>query len=101
MADGVVVIASASWPPAVTYLEPVWASPGAYGAYVQVWHEALGFSTGYAHLSGLSARPKQALLAGGALGQSGESGITFGAHVHVMALRDARPFDFADLLVVG
>jgi murein DD-endopeptidase MepM/ murein hydrolase activator NlpD len=62
-----------------------WGGYGdAYGRHVilQVWHNGLPIRLLYAHLSKALVVPGQKVLAGQPVGLSGETGNTFGAHLH-------------------
>jgi murein DD-endopeptidase MepM/ murein hydrolase activator NlpD len=54
---------------------------GSYGKWILVKH-ANGLSTLYAHLSVVSAKNSQHVSAGDIIAYSGNTGTTFGAHLH-------------------
>ncbi len=66
--DGVIDVAS-------------WGYGGGYGNYVVVNHGE-GVVTYYAHLSNITVSPGQRVKQGQVIGQAGNTGYSFGAHLH-------------------
>jgi len=65
---------------------------GTYGNLVVIEHPD-GSETRYAHLSTISVKPGQHLVAGQPLGAVGTTGRSTGPHLHFEVRRDGRPVD--------
>lgn len=65
---------------------------GAWGHYIQIRHTN-GVDSGYAHLSTIVVFPSQWVKQGQFLGLSGETGLTYGAHLHLQALLQGKRVD--------
>jgi murein DD-endopeptidase MepM/ murein hydrolase activator NlpD len=65
---------------------------GAYGTMIVVEH-GQGRQTRYAHLSGISVKPGDAVEAGQVIGQSGDSGRTTGPHLHFEVTTSGQAVD--------
>ena len=63
-----------------------------YGLYVIVRHDA-GYTTTYGHLSEILVEAGQAVVAGQAVGLSGDTGHSTGPHLHFEIRRDGVPLD--------
>jgi murein DD-endopeptidase MepM/ murein hydrolase activator NlpD len=59
---------------------------GAWGNYVEIEHGG-GLHTGYAHLSALEVAVGQQVTQSQRLGLSGETGLTYGAHLHFQCIQ--------------
>jgi LysM repeat protein len=64
---------------------------GGYGAYIVIQH-GNGTQTLYAHLSDVFVSPGQSVTQGQAIGASGNSGRSTGAHLHFEVRGAANPF---------
>lgn len=58
---------------------------GGYGNYVRIRHSN-GFSTAYAHMSRIAAKPGTAVRQGQVIGYVGTTGMSTGAHLHYEVL---------------
>lgn len=94
VAAGTVVVARTSYPPAGAVPG---VAMGAWGTYCEIDHGG-GLHSGYAHLQALVAWPGQQVRAGQILGLSGETGLAFGPHLHLHALRGNERVDPTPLL---
>jgi murein DD-endopeptidase MepM/ murein hydrolase activator NlpD len=65
---------------------------GGYGNMVEVQHPN-GYTTRYAHLSGVAVRPWQPVRQGDVVGYVGASGLATGAHLHYEVRRKGQPVD--------
>lgn len=65
---------------------------GGYGNLVEVQHPN-GYSTRYAHLSGIAVRPNQPVRQGDLVGYVGASGLATGPHLHYEVRRRGQPVD--------
>jgi murein DD-endopeptidase MepM/ murein hydrolase activator NlpD len=73
---------------------------GGYGNLVVVRHR-LGFSSWYAHMSRIAARPGQAVNGGTLLGYVGSTGHSTGPHLHFEVRRFDTPIDPLPYLLPG
>lgn len=60
---------------------------GGYGNYVRIRHTN-GFSTAYAHMSRIAAKPGTAVRQGQVIGYVGSTGMSTGAHLHYEVLQN-------------
>jgi murein DD-endopeptidase MepM/ murein hydrolase activator NlpD len=67
-----------------------WGCGGGFGNYVVVDHGD-GFGTVYAHLSQVAVGVGQSVSRGGAVGQMGNSGNSYGSHLHFELHYAGRP----------
>ncbi|HEY7770719.1 M23 family metallopeptidase [Longimicrobium sp.] len=65
---------------------------GGYGNLVEVQHPN-GYTTRYAHLSGVAVRPSQPVRQGDVVGYVGASGLATGPHLHYEVRRKGQPVD--------
>lgn len=77
--------------PAEGQVESVGQQTG-YGLTVVVRH-GNGFETRYAHLSAASVRPGDTVAAGEPIAQTGNTGRSTGAHLHLEVLQHSQPVD--------
>lgn len=73
------------------------ADRGGYGKLVEVQHPN-GYSTRYAHLSGIAVRPHQPVRQGDLLGYVGATGLATGPHLHYEVRRRGQPVDPAAVM---
>jgi murein DD-endopeptidase MepM/ murein hydrolase activator NlpD len=73
---------------------------GGYGNLVVVRHR-LGFSSWYAHMSRVAARPGQAVNGGTVLGYVGSTGRSTGPHLHFEVRRFDAPVDPLPYMLAG
>jgi murein DD-endopeptidase MepM/ murein hydrolase activator NlpD len=83
-AAGVVVKAAGGW-------------NGGYGNVVVIDH-GNGYTTRYAHLSQINVKDCQGVGAGTVIGAAGNTGNSFGAHLHFEVLRNGAPINPWDVL---
>ena len=62
------------------------------GNYIEITH-ANGFSTMYAHLSNVYVKKGDSILMGAVIGTMGETGLSFGCHLHFVAKYNGETFD--------
>lgn len=65
---------------------------GGYGLHVQINHDN-GYSTLYAHMSVVKVRQGQTVKAGQVIGFVGNTGHSFGAHLHFETRWNGNPYD--------
>ncbi|MFA9444549.1 murein hydrolase activator EnvC [Egicoccus sp. AB-alg6-2] len=85
--DGLVVHVTSSCHPSSS-----WGCGGGFGNYVTIAH-ADGMATVYAHLSAVSVVVGQNLAAGQGVGQVGNSGNSYGSHLHFEVREGGVPRD--------
>jgi murein DD-endopeptidase MepM/ murein hydrolase activator NlpD len=68
-----------------------------YGLYVVVQH-ATGWSTTYAHLSGIAVKVGQQVSTGSTVGFAGSTGYSTGTHLHFEIRRNNVPLNPLDYL---
>lgn len=69
---------------------------GGHGLMVKLRHGG-GVGTGYAHLSGITVSPGEAVVQGQVIGYVGSTGLSTGPHLHFEVYRDGRAVDPAGL----
>lgn len=67
------------------------------GGHVRISHRG-GWETLYAHLSKLFARRGQEVVAGSKVGNVGNTGNSFGSHLHMNAFKNGKPVEFHNYL---
>jgi len=63
-----------------------------YGLHVYITHEADNELTGYAHLSQILVALGQRVMAGEVIGLSGNTGVSFGPHLHFVRKRPGETY---------
>lgn len=75
---------------------------GGYGNVVYLEHSQLGLQTRYAHLSSVNVNHNQEVTQGQEIGIMGNTGLSFGVHLHFEIRRDnipLNPLDFINPIV--
>ena len=80
------------------FLDGIVILDGAWGTYVELYHKRANWLSGYAHLSKLKVQPGQRVRRGQVLGWSGDTGLTYGPHLHFQIIKDGHRPDPTELL---
>lgn len=90
--DGVVVISEDNYPQETRVVDGITIGRGYWGSYIEV-QAADGALYGYCHLSARYAAVGAVVNAGEAIYETGDTGRTYGAHLHEHKIVDGRRID--------